>query len=571
VHFDELYAYDGLYQLRDLQRGELNGTQTAIVTGTLTFHETWSLDSTGNWQGYTQDATGAGTPTLSQSRTANRVNEITEIADSVGPGWVVPQYDAAGNMTRLPQPNNPSAGYAATWDAWNRLVKLADGDTTVAQYAYDPATRRVVAATSSEQRHFYYSANWQILEERLGDTPAAASADRQFVWGLRYIDDCVLRDRTTTAGPLAERLYALQDANWNVTAIVDPVAAVQERYAYSAYGVVHFLDAGFNPIAASDFDWEALYCGYQYDAAVALYQVRYRWLNPPLGNWISRDPARRGRKAYRYCMNAPIACVDPAGLVGLRLPYGYEVKDAGGKRCGHVSVSLAQHSAPNVAGKLVDLSGIQFTFDASPSYKDNGSCCCGCGGEENFGWIQHRISLAQAVPGKFHFEYDNQPTGPSDPTLATQPIGMPAKVKPYEAWSSPWFGTAYQWGPGSVVITVKNDQPVQGPAPGPWYNHGSLTFPPGANDQAAANAWDWNASPQPQTTIWDPAENPSTYVTQLVCAGKGLAGTGTSAGKVLVTVVWEIPENVKEGESRFLVDSVSAGALSKAAADEILK
>jgi RHS repeat-associated protein len=311
-----LYAYDGLYQLKDLQRGELNTSGTpVIVTGTLTFHETWSLDSTGNWQGYAQDATGSGAPTLSQSRSANRVNEITEIADAVGPGWTVPKYDAAGNMTRLPQPNNPSAGYAATWDAWNRLVKLADGETTVAQYAYDPATRRTVATTPTEQRHFYYSSAWQILEERLGETPATASADRQFVWGLRYIDDCVLRDRTTTS-TLAERLYALQDANWSVTVLIDRTGTVQERYAYSAYGVVLFLNAGFTPIASSAFDWEKLYCGYKYDVSTGLYSVRFRGLNSVVGCWLSADPLGFliDINIRRYVYGNPLSLIDALGL-----------------------------------------------------------------------------------------------------------------------------------------------------------------------------------------------------------------------------------------------------------------
>jgi hypothetical protein len=220
-NFDELYAYDGLYQLKDMQRGQLNGTQTAIVSGTLAFHETWNLDQTGNWSGYTQDATGGSTLTLAQTRAANRLNEITEISNTTGPGWITPQYDPAGNMTRVPQPNNASAGYSATWDAWNRLVQLSDGGSVVAQFAYDGLSRRTLASYPSETRHIYYSANWQILEERLGTLPATMPAACQFAWGTRYIDDLILRDRTTAAGLLAERLYALHDANWNVTAICD--------------------------------------------------------------------------------------------------------------------------------------------------------------------------------------------------------------------------------------------------------------------------------------------------------------------------------------------------------------
>ena len=50
----------------------------------------------------------------------------------------------------------------------------------------------------------------QVLEERVDGSP---SAESQFVWGIRYVDDCVLRDRDTTgSGVFNERLYAMQDA-----------------------------------------------------------------------------------------------------------------------------------------------------------------------------------------------------------------------------------------------------------------------------------------------------------------------------------------------------------------------
>lgn len=49
VFLDELYAYDGLYRLARLDRGQLNGTNTGIVSGTEDFTQAWGLDSTGNW------------------------------------------------------------------------------------------------------------------------------------------------------------------------------------------------------------------------------------------------------------------------------------------------------------------------------------------------------------------------------------------------------------------------------------------------------------------------------------------------------------------------------------------
>ena len=66
-----------------------------------------------------------------------------------------------------------------------------------------------------------------MLEEYVAATSLTVP-DRQFVWGLRYIDDCVLRDRSN-GGTLNERLYAMQDANWNVVAICNTLRRLDRR------------------------------------------------------------------------------------------------------------------------------------------------------------------------------------------------------------------------------------------------------------------------------------------------------------------------------------------------------
>jgi hypothetical protein len=103
---------------------------------------------------------------------------------------------------------------------------------------------------------------WQCVEERLG---TSTTPDRQFVWGLRGLDDLMLRDRTTT-NPLDERRYACPDANANVTAIVDDAGAVTERYEYTPYGVTTVLAPNFTPRTTSTADWETTYAGYRHDA-----------------------------------------------------------------------------------------------------------------------------------------------------------------------------------------------------------------------------------------------------------------------------------------------------------------
>ena len=61
-----------------------------------------------------------------------------------------------------------------------------------------------------------------------------------------------------SGGTLDERLYALQDGNWNVTSVTDGNGDVQERYAFTAYGEPLFLTPGFGEQSRSSFGWEVL-------------------------------------------------------------------------------------------------------------------------------------------------------------------------------------------------------------------------------------------------------------------------------------------------------------------------
>ena len=322
-HHDEVYGYDSVNRLTGFDRGTINGNKDAIST--LKFAQQWSLDPTGNWPRFKEDDDDDSSWDLEQSRTSNTVNEITDITETSGPAWVTPVHNRAGNMTTIPKPGDPTSSFDATYDAWNRLVKLEEGANTVAEYVYDGAKRRVVKRTYEsgqldETRHFCYTdpLKWQVIEERLElSGEISANADRQFVWGLRYIDDFVLRDHDTDSnGTLDERLYGLQDANWNVTAIADTSGTFQERYAYSAYGTPRVLTPTFATRGTSNHGTEVLYAGYRYDAESGLCHVRNRVHHSNVGSWVQRDPVEYagGENLYSYAAGNPLRATDPSGL-----------------------------------------------------------------------------------------------------------------------------------------------------------------------------------------------------------------------------------------------------------------
>lgn len=304
---DEYYTYDSLFQIKTLDRGTLNGGKTGI-TGTPSWEEDWSFDETGNWRG---SSTGyltkvSGTTTLNQNRTHNVANEITGITETVGGAWTTPAYDGNGNGTQVPRPLALTSGFDLKYDAWNRLVEVKNtGGSVVATYRYDGIHRRVTSLVGGNTRHYYFSLWWQVVEERVN---SGSTAERSFVWGLRYLDDLVLRQKSS------ERLYALHDY-YSVTAIVNTSGSVLERYGYDGFGSPRFMNASFGS-ASSSYTWETLYGAYRYDADTGLYQVRYRFLHSKLGRWLSRDPIgdKAGPNLYCYVLNRAVNEIDWRGL-----------------------------------------------------------------------------------------------------------------------------------------------------------------------------------------------------------------------------------------------------------------
>ncbi|MDW8244650.1 MAG: RHS repeat-associated core domain-containing protein [Thermogemmata sp.] len=138
------------------------------------------------------------------------------------------------------------------------------------------------------------------------------------MWSPVYVDAMVLRDRDTNGdGSLDERLYVVQDANFNVTAIVDNAGNVVERYAYDPFGSVTILDADWNLLAASVFAWLYLHQGGRFDPVSGLYHFRFRDYSPTLGRWTSLDPIRYAAgdvNLYQALGNNCTSRIDPTGL-----------------------------------------------------------------------------------------------------------------------------------------------------------------------------------------------------------------------------------------------------------------
>jgi RHS repeat-associated protein len=191
-----------------------------------------------------------------------------------------------------------------------------------------------------------------VIEERQNGT-GASNVSYQFVWGAGYVDDLVLRD-TYSGGVKTQRLYAQQNANDDVTALINTSGQVQERYLYDPYGAVTVTDASWNPRTGnqSSFAWRYMHQGGRLDGVTGWYEFRNRDLIPSEGRWAERDPLGIGggdTDLYAYAGNDPSGLTDPSGL-----KFGRP-----GKAGDAAETALLQELAARLGLTVKDLDGIK--------------------------------------------------------------------------------------------------------------------------------------------------------------------------------------------------------------------
>jgi RHS repeat-associated protein len=292
----------------------------------------WDLKALGNWTAFREnnnagaDSDFTDATDLNQSRTHNAANEITGISETGGQvAWADPSHDIKGNITSYAKPSSMTSSYTCTYDAWNRLVRIVDFDP-VADYVYDGLGRRITKKTYDvngnldKTRQFFYTNQWQDIEERVDQR--TNDLERQYVWGIGYVDELILRDRDTADDTtLDQRHYALQDANYSVTCIVDTAGDAAERYLYTPYGTRSVTDGSFaNPSANGSYDWNIGHQGLMHDNESSLVYNRNRMLHPALGRFMQRDPLGYvdGMSLYELTRSTPTIARDPSGLATIQ-------------------------------------------------------------------------------------------------------------------------------------------------------------------------------------------------------------------------------------------------------------
>jgi len=164
-------------------------------------------------------------------------------------------------------------------------------------------------------------------------------------------------------------LYAQQNANDDVTALINTSGQVQERYLYDPYGAVTITDANWNPRTGntSNFGWQYLHQGGRLDSVTGWYGFRNRDLIPSEGKWAERDPLGLGAgdlNLYRYELNNSIGLSDPSALS----PNKRDARGAWGRLLRNVREVGGGQPAASYGQLMSQLSNLAKKYSGYPKY-----------------------------------------------------------------------------------------------------------------------------------------------------------------------------------------------------------
>ncbi len=208
-------------------------------------------------------------------------------------------YDSRGNRTKATGPVTEfkdKTETAYSWDAWDRLSNVKQGEETLASFKYDPSGIRYAKTTEMGTTTYNCDNMGRVITEYNEEGIRA-----QNVWGngilARKVDGATYYYLTNTHGDVME--------------ILDESGKTVNRYKYDEWGnAIEAVETIENPIR---------FAGEYFDEETGLYYLRARYYDPSLARFISKDSYEgqvtnpQSLNQYTYCDNNPIMFVDPTG------------------------------------------------------------------------------------------------------------------------------------------------------------------------------------------------------------------------------------------------------------------
>jgi len=286
------FDYDRLYRL-------IQDKVTNTIGGAVLRQEDLAYDRVGNRT--TRTLTDAsGTPTTTTYTYDDRDRLLTENLTNYG-------WDDKGNLI------TKSGEATYTWDADNRLVRVAKTDGTMVDNVYDAfGTLLQTKTTKTGQPQVVVT---HLIDRSRGLTHALADLDASGVVSSFYVraDDelvAILRP-SGTGGHVTKHVHS--DYIGSTRALTDSDGNATDTYEYDAWGnLLNRTGTDPQPYA---------FAGEPYDPNVGFQYHRARWMDPRAGTFASLDPEAgcdckpASLHRYLYASADPANKVDPTGLM----------------------------------------------------------------------------------------------------------------------------------------------------------------------------------------------------------------------------------------------------------------
>ena len=200
-----------------------------------------------------------------------------------------------------------------THQSENRLIN-ASNSTHQISYSYDYMGRRfskVVDDGSGVTTNTFLYNGWNLISEVSNDGSSVTT--NHYVWGLD------LSGRMQGSGGIGGLLATVQDgdvyfscfdANGNLTDYVDESGSNVAHYVYGPFGQT--VDSTGGKVDDFRFRFSTKYL----DDELGWYYYGFRFYDPEVGRWISRDPVGESlaRNLYNFGRNRAPNIVDVLGL-----------------------------------------------------------------------------------------------------------------------------------------------------------------------------------------------------------------------------------------------------------------
>ncbi len=213
-------------------------------------------------------------------------------------------YDAADKLLSITGANNRSFAY----DAAGRTASITQAGVTTS-FAYDYDDRIVQVSRSGMTTN---ASVYNAFGARVGLSDSHGS--RSFVRNGADVCAPILSDGSAVYTPgVSERRNGV--STFTACGVKDGYAQTNGSQTVVA---ANQYDAFGNLIGAAG-SWSGPFgygsaFGYESDSDTGLQHLGYRFYDPSIGRFITRDPAQMGGNWYAYCGNNPLLSADPLGL-----------------------------------------------------------------------------------------------------------------------------------------------------------------------------------------------------------------------------------------------------------------